>query len=417
MKSWPSLYVPETGEIHFPELVLKADRGLGSYHDYETIHLYVCGITPYDATHLGHAATYLTFDMISRYLRATGKKVRFVENITDIDDPLFERANRDNISWQSLAHDQVDLFRSDMTALHILPPESFVAVTEVMPLVESAINQLRDRGFTYQVDGDTYFDISTFLPDLPISYDLALSIFAQRGGDPKRPGKRDPLDPLLWLAKRPGEPSWPSSHGEGRPGWHIECSIIALRYLLGEEFLRHTGTNGSLIEIQGGGSDLIFPHHFMSGAQAQALTGTAFARSYIHAGMVGLDGEKMSKSLGNLVFVSKLLAQGRDAMAIRYALLLDHYSQDRMWSDEILQRAEREIGAIRSALSREELPDTSDLIDRMNQALANDLDTPLALSELYRWTSSLPRPDDFIAAPGAAGRLSRYLDAVLGLAL
>lgn len=417
MKSWPELYLPDTGDITFPPLQLNASRGVGSYDDFDTVHLYVCGITPYDATHLGHAATYLTFDMVSRYLIASGKKVRFVENITDIDDPLLERATRDNVRWEDLADNQIDLFRADMTALHILPPESYVAVTEVMPLVERAITQLKDRGFTYQLEGDTYFDISSFLSDLPIPAQNALSIFAERGGDPNRSGKKSPFDPILWLAKRPGEPSWPSAHGEGRPGWHIECSVIALRYLLGEDFLSTNRTSKALIEIQGGGSDLVFPHHFMSGAQAEALTGIPFSRSYIHAGMVGLDGQKMSKSLGNLVFVSKLLASGRDAMAIRYALLLNHYASDRMWSDEILQRADNEITVIRSALSREDLPDVSDLIDAMNSALASDLDSPRALSLLHNWARSLANPDGYQSLPGSGGRLARYLDAVLGLAL
>jgi L-cysteine:1D-myo-inositol 2-amino-2-deoxy-alpha-D-glucopyranoside ligase len=417
MKSWPDLYLPDTGDIVFPQLRLKATRGLGEYDNKSAIRLYVCGITPYDATHLGHAATYLTFDMISRYLTVMGKDVHFVENITDIDDPLLERAARDNVNWEDLAENQVDLFRSDMTALHIRPPQSFIAVTEVMGLVEAAISQLRDRGFTYELDGDLYFDISSFLDVLPISVDEALAIFAERGGDPQRAGKRHPLDPLLWLSKRPGEPFWPSAHGDGRPGWHIECSVIALRYLLGPDFLTPALGQSSLIEIQGGGSDLIFPHHFMSGAQAQALTGIPFSRSYIHTGMVGLDGQKMSKSLGNLVFVSKLIAAGRDPMAIRYALLLNHYSEDRMWNDAILRRAESEVVEIRSALSREDLPDVNALIHEMNLALANDMDSPTALSALYKWAISLPSPDGYSAHIGAGGRLARYLDAVLGLAL
>ena len=417
MKSWPALYLPDTSDIDFPELRLNADRGIGDFSDLTNVRLYVCGITPYDATHLGHAATYLTFDMISRYLIATGKEVSFVENITDIDDPLLERAARDGIDWEDLAGNQIDLFRADMTALHIIPPQSFIAVTEVMPLVEAAISQLRDRGFTYLVDQDTYFDISSFLGDLPIPYEQALAIFAERGGDPDRVGKRNQLDPILWLSHREGEPSWPSVHGMGRPGWHIECSVIALRYLLGENFLTVSGSKSSLIDIQGGGSDLVFPHHFMSGAQAQALTGVPFSRSYIHAGMVGLDGQKMSKSLGNLVFVSKLLQSGRDAMAIRYALLLDHYAADRMWSDEILQTAESQIADIRSALSREDLPDVTGLINSINLDLADDLNTPSALAHLHQWSKELPSPDQYVISPGAGGRLARYLDAVLGLAL
>jgi len=419
MRTWPSVYTPPI-TTSLPPLVLAASSGSGSLSEHNDVRMYVCGITPYDATHLGHAATYLTFDLVNRYLRAQGKSVAFVENITDIDDPLFERANRDHQDWRELGQSQIDLFISDMVALHILPPDSYIAVTEVIDLVISAIVQLRDKGFCYEVEGDTYFDISSFLPRLPISRDEALRIFSERGGDPKRVGKRDPLDPLLWLKNRAGEPGWESPMGFGRPGWHIECSVIALRYLLGEGFLAPSTTSYS-IQLQGGGSDLIFPHHFMSGAQAEALTDTPFAQLYVHSGMVGLDGEKMSKSKGNLVFVSKLLQAGEDAMCIRYALLLHHYASDRMWTNEILVRANREVALIRTALAREEVPNTDSVIAEIAAALADNLDTPRALAALVTWAHEAVNQSEATNhldnSRGNAGELSRAVDSLLGLAL
>ena len=280
-----------------------------------------------------------------------------------------------------------------------------------MALVEIAISQLVERGFTYSLEGDLYFDCSSFLKDLPIPYPEALAIFAERGGDPERSGKRDALDPLLWLKHREGEPLWDSIHGAGRPGWHIECSVIALRYLLGEDFLNTNRGGVFLINLQGGGSDLIFPHHFMSGALAEALTGKAFAQTYLHAGMVGLDGEKMSKSKGNLVFVSKLLSSGREAVAIRHALLSSHYSSDRMWSDEILLHSEKSITHIRQGLARNGVRGSTELIQEIIAALADDLDTPRALKTIESWALGQNDGEE------SSGEIARALDLLLGLAL
>ena len=414
MNSWPTSYLPPLDtRFEVPPLAVKASRGaeIFSQNPGEAVTMYVCGITPYDATHLGHAATYLTFDLINRYVRARGCNVDFVENITDIDDPLLERATRDSVDWRELAASQIALFAADMTALRILPPKDYVPVTEVMALVEIAISQLVERGFTYSLEGDLYFDCSSFLKDLPIPYPEALAIFAERGGDPERSGKRDALDPLLWLKHREGEPQWDSIHGAGRPGWHIECSVIALRYLLGEDFLNTNRGGDFLINLQGGGSDLIFPHHFMSGALAQALTGKAFAQTYLHAGMVGLDGEKMSKSKGNLVFVSKLLSSGREAVAIRHALLSSHYSSDRMWSDEILLHSEKSITHIRQGLARNGVRGSTELIQEIIAALADDLDTPRALKTIESWALGQNDGDE------SSGEIARALDLLLGLAL
>ncbi len=414
---WPELYVPGMSQA-LPALKMKSTYGekIFSSDPINPIRMYVCGITPYDSTHLGHAATYITFDLIHRYILATGGTVSFVENITDIDEPLLERASRDNTDWQSLALDQVQLFKSDMSALHILPPKYFVPATQVMDEVAQAIETMEKNGFVYKVDQDIYFDISSYLDELPISVDEALRIFSERGGDPQRSGKRHPLDPVLWLANKNGEPGWESPYGFGRPGWHIECCVISLKYLRGPQYLGGTILDSAekfLIDIQGGGTDLIFPHHFMSAAQAHAMTGRTFAKAYIHSGMIGLDGEKMSKSKGNLLFVSQLISDGEDPMAIRLALLLDKYSQDRMWTELKLEVAKELLQRIRLNLSKMEVAPAAPLIASLGEALSRDLDTPAAIVAIQAWceeSEASPSVDE-------AGQVSRALDSLLGLAL
>jgi len=374
--------------------------------------MYVCGITPYDATHLGHAATYLTFDLINRYQRARGSTLRFVENITDVDEPLLERATRDSVSWQELAAKETDLFCRDMSALRVFAPDHFVPVTKVMDLVDQMITAMSKNGYVYKLENDLYFRVSPFLSELPISESEAVAIFAQRGGDPDREGKEHPLDAVLWIANRNDEPGWESSHGFGRPGWHVECAAISLRYLLGEDFLTVAPSRETLIDLQGGGSDLIFPHHFMSGAQVKAATGHTFARAYVHAGLIGLDGEKMSKSKGNLVFVSKLLEQGEDPIAIRYALLQEHYSEDRMWTAELLTKANADVARVRSALGHHDVAPTAATIAEIESALADNLDTPRAFQALTAWVIETETG----TTGDTSGELSRVLDALLGLA-
>ena len=234
-----------------------------------------------------------------------------------------------------------------------------------------------------------------------------MEIFAERGGDPTRLGKIDPLDCLVWMSQRPNEPGWPSPFGTGRPGWHIECTAIAIKYL------EPSPSEEALIDIQGGGSDLIFPHHEMCAAQAQILTGKPLASTYVHAGMIGLDGEKMSKSKGNLVFVSKLVAAGRDPMAIRWALMKDHYRQDRMWTDELLVAAESELIALRSCLAQDDVAPTSDLIEKIVDALSDDLNTKGVISVLNTWVERTQAGD----TGGDAQSLVGALDALLGIKL
>ena len=413
MQSWANLYIPTLdSSLTLPTLQLfnTSAQKIEAMQTKRHYRMYVCGITPYDATHLGHAATYLTFDLINRYLRATGATVDFAQNITDIDDPLLERAIRDNVDWRDLAQSQIDLFRGDMVDLHIIPPRNYVGVVEAMPLVVESIKKLESSGTTYNVDKDIYFRVrsdSEFGERSHLSQSEMLEIFSERGGDPQRVGKEDPLDALLWLSQRPGEPGWPSEFGDGRPGWHIECCAIALH------FLEPNPTDEYAIDIQGGGSDLIFPHHEMSAAQCRLISGQKFARSFVHAGMVGLDGEKMSKSRGNLVFVSKLIQQGINPMAIRWALLSSHYRSDRMWTDSILSSAIESIDALNLALSKSEVAPTTPVIENIIQALSDDLDTPKALAAIHKWITATESGN----TGGHAGELSRAIDTLLGIAI
>lgn len=413
MNSWAEVAIPPISpKFSFPNLKIfdSATDSIQEIARKRLYRMYVCGITPYDATHLGHANTYLSFDFLNRYLRASGADVNFVQNITDIDDPLLERANRDGVDWTELATSQIDLFRSDMVALHIIPPANYIGAVEAIPLVLDAIARLQEAQTVYKVDEDYFFKVrsdSKFGSRSHLSQEEMLEIFSQRGGDPTRQGKSDPLDALVWLSQRPGEPGWESGLGTGRPGWHIECCAIALNYLdidLSEP---------TSIDIQGGGSDLIFPHHEMSAAQGKAINGKEFAANYVHAGMIGLDGEKMSKSKGNLVFVSQLLLDGVDPMAIRIALMSHHYRQDHMWQSADLMSAQTFLDSLRLNLARMEVAPTDKVIEEIIFALSNDLDTPQALASLRNWITATETG----GVGGSAGELGRVIDALLGIAL
>jgi len=307
MQSWSSAPVPVLPG-RGPELRLydTSDRQVRPVAPGTKASMYVCGITPYDATHLGHAATYLTFDLVNRVWLDLGHDVHYVQNVTDVDDPLFERAERDRVDWRDLADREVALFREDMAALRVLPPREYVAATEAIPEVVELVEKLLASGAAYAVDDeypDVYFRADAtpqFGYESGYDRETMLRLFEQRGGDPHRPGKTDELDALLWRTTRPSEPSWPAPFGPGRPGWHIECAAIALSRI------------GSGLDIQGGGSDLIFPHHEFTAAHAECVRGERrFARHYVHAGMIGYDGHKMSKSRGNLVLVSALRRRRR----------------------------------------------------------------------------------------------------------
>ena len=339
--------------------------------------IYVCGITPYDATHMGHAATYVTFDLVQRVWLDAGHEVAYVQNVTDVDDPLLARALETGEDWMELADRETQLFREDMTALDVLPPRDYIGAVESIPAVLDYIGKLQTAGAVYPVDGDLYFRVRSderFGSVANLSEAEMLAIFAERGGDPDRPGKENPLDCLLWQLERPGEPSWDSPFGRGRPGWHIECSAIALDHL------------SSPLDVQGGGSDLAFPHHEMGAAEAQVATGQwPYARHYTHAGMVRLDGEKMSKSRGNLVFVSRLRAAGHDPAGIRLAILAHHYREDWDWTDAGHAEAETRLAAWRAAVDAPAAPPADGVLASVRARLADDLDAPGALAAVDRW--------------------------------
>jgi L-cysteine:1D-myo-inositol 2-amino-2-deoxy-alpha-D-glucopyranoside ligase len=384
MQSWPAAPVPALPG-RGPELRLydTSNRQVLPVTAGRTATMYVCGITPYDATHLGHAATYLAFDLVQRVWLDSGHDVHYVQNITDVDDPLFERAQRDGVGWRKLADRETDLFRADMAALRVLPPQEYVAATEAVDEVVELVEKMLASGAAYIVDDPAHPDVyfradATSQFGYESGYDRATMerLFAERGGDPGRPGKADPLDALLWYAARDGEPSWRSPFGPGRPGWHVECTAIALSRI------------GTGLDIQGGGSDLIFPHHEFSAAHAECVTGERrFARHYVHAGMIGWDGHKMSKSRGNLVLVSQLRADGVDPAAIRLGLLAGHYRADRSWSAAVLGEAQSRLARWRQAVVLPAGPDAADVIARLRRYLADDLDTPKALAALDGWVT------------------------------
>jgi len=423
MRSWSSAPVPVLPG-RGPELRLydTSNRQVQPVAAGRTATMYVCGITPYDATHLGHAATYLAFDLVHRVWLDSGHDVHYVQNITDIDDPLFERAQRDGVDWRELGDRETERFRTDMAALRVLPPRDYVAATEAIEEVVELVEKMLASGAAYIVDDpqrpDVYFRAdATRQFGYESGYDRATMerLFAERGGDPGRPGKADPLDALLWYAARAGderlreeqsagEPSWPSRFGPGRPGWHVECAAIALSRI------------GTGLDIQGGGSDLIFPHHEFSAAHAECVTGERrFARHYVHAGMIGWHGHKMSKSRGNLVLVSQLLADGVEPAAIRLGLLAGHYRSDRSWSSAVLEQAQARLARWRQALALAGGPDAADLIGRVRRYLADDLDTPKALAALDGWVTDALEYGGH--EPDAPALVRTAVDALLGLDL
>ncbi|MDP9005984.1 MAG: cysteine--tRNA ligase [Actinomycetota bacterium] len=334
--------------------------------------MYTCGITPYDSTHLGHAATYLSYDVLARRLRDLGHDTRMVRNITDVDDPLLEKAKQLEVHYLDLAAAETARFQGDMRDLGLLPCFSEPRATSAIADIRGFIGMVLDAGHAYQAGGGVYFDVSTFPRFGQISHlDEAamLTLAAERGGRPDDPDKRHPLDFVLWQPSADGEPAWESLWGRGRPGWHIECSTLALREL------------GTTIDLHGGGTDLIFPHHECEAAQSEAVTGEPFVRHWMHTAMVGLGGTKMSKSLGNLVFISDLLKDWEPA-AIRLAILGRHYRHDWEWTDDLLAAAAARLDRWRGAG-----PGDGALED-VRAALDADLDTPGAVAAVDDAASS-----------------------------
>jgi len=367
------------------------------------VKMYVCGITPYDSTHLGHANTYLTYDLLIRRLEDLGHEVKLVRNITDVDDSILPKARELGVDFLELAAEETARFHGDMIALNTRPvfaePHATKWVAEMVELVET----LEAKGHTYVVDGTVFFDVRTFDSFGAMSgYDESTMVeyATERGGRPDDPRQRNPLDFILWQPSLDDEPSWPSPWGPGRPGWHIECSAMS------------KGTLGPTLDLHGGGSDLIFPHHECSRAQSEAANGVTFVNHWMHAGMVAYQGTKMSKSLGNLVFVSELVKTA-DPRAIRLALMRHHYRSDWEWFDSDIDTASAMLDRLHRAAHTPAGPDPDRYADRVRAALDNDLDAPAALHALMELADAILEGGDDPTAP----TLLRELGALVGVEL
>jgi len=330
--------------------------------------MYTCGITPYDATHVGHASVFVTYDVLQRRLIDLGHEIRCVRNVTDVDDPLFAKARQLGVHYLDLAAGEEARFKADMEALEVLPVHSEPRASSAIPDIRGFIGMVLDRGHAYAAGGSVYFDVTTFPGFGDISHydhDTMLAYAKERGGNVEDPHKRNGLDFVLWHPSAADEPSWDTMWGAGRPGWHIECSALALREL------------GTTIDLHGGGSDLIFPHHECERAQSEAATGEPFVRHWMHVAMVRKDGEKMSKSLGNLVFVDALRREW-DPRVIRLAIIEHHYRHSWEWDEDLMPR-----NADRLARWQKQADGTSDRVLReVRAALDDDLDTPSALAAI-----------------------------------
>jgi len=328
--------------------------------------MYTCGITPYDAAHLGHAFVYLSFDVLTRRLLDAGHEVRCVRNVTDVDDDMLRKARELGVNYLDLAAQEMVTFERDMKLINLLPVYSEPRATSAIPEILTLIGRTFENGMAYEVDGSVYFEVSKFPRFGNVSHvsrEAMLDLAAIQGGRPDDPNKRDPLDFVLWQPSLDDEPAWESRWGPGRPGWHIECSALALREL------------GETVDVHGGGRDLAFPHHECEVAQSESVTGAQFVKHWMHVGLVALDGIKMSKSLGNLVFVHELVSRSESA-AVRLALLDHHYREDWEWRDELLSRAQSRLATWRTTLTTGR---SSSVLDDVRAALDEDLDTPGAL--------------------------------------
>lgn len=367
--------------------------------------VYVCGITPYDTTHLGHAFTYVTFDVLVRHLRTVHEwSVRYVQNLTDIDDDILKRAAELGTDWRALGLEWTRRFTDDMARLNVRPPDEFPPASAYVGQMQEAVLQLLESGLAYVEDGNVYFHVDSD-PEFGALADMdrgkMLETANERGNDPHDPNKRDPLDFVLWQKSEPGEPAWRSPWSNGRPGWHIECSTMALELL------------GDQIDIHGGGADLKFPHHTCCVAQSEPITGLKpWVRWWAHTAMVRMDGEKMSKSLGNLVLVKDLLDDCHPD-AIRMCLLRHHYRTAWEWSTELLAESQEWTRTLHAAVARK--PGSGSSLDpgiygpRFTAALDDDLDTPSALK------NALDLADDILAAP-AGTNTSAAVDVLQTLA-
>ena len=366
-------------------LVPPIDRSGAVVHLYDTarreivpftpgpvVTMYTCGITPYDATHLGHAATYVTYDVLQRRLRDLGHETRCVRNVTDVDDDLLRKARELGVHYLDLAAAETARFDADMDALNVVECWSEPRATSAIADIRGFIGMVLERGHAYVSGGAVYFDVSTVDTFGQISHfsrEEMIELARQHGGNPEDPNKRDPLDFVLWQPSAPDEPAWESLWGPGRPGWHIECSALALREL------------DTTIDLHGGGSDLIFPHHECEAAQSEAATGVPFVRHWMHQAMVRMDGEKMSKSLGNLVFISEL-RKTFDTRAIRLGILAHHYRDSWSWNDDIMPIAARRLETWISVTTADGAVDSAAALAEVRSRLDDDLDTPGAVAAI-----------------------------------
>jgi L-cysteine:1D-myo-inositol 2-amino-2-deoxy-alpha-D-glucopyranoside ligase len=363
--------MPSTGEWRELEpmrLFDTARKAVVAFEPDALVTMYTCGITPYDATHLGHAATYLTYDVLQRRLRDRGHETRCVRNITDVDDDILRKARELGVHYLDLAAAETARFDADMEALEVLESWSEPRATSAIADIRGFIGMVLDRGHAYQSGGAVYFDVGSFDRFGQVSHlsrDEMLALAAERGGRPDDPDKANPLDFVLWQPSADDEPAWESLWGPGRPGWHIECSALAMREL------------DTTIDLHGGGSDLIFPHHECEAAQSEAATGQTFVRHWMHQAMVRMDGEKMSKSLGNLVFVSDLLKVW-DPRAIRLACVAHHYRDSWEYHDGLLPEAGDRLDRWQAATG----PESVDALEAVRAALDTDLDTPAAVAAI-----------------------------------
>ena len=345
-----------------------AQREVVPFTPGETVLMYTCGITPYDATHLGHASTFVMYDIVQRRLIDLGHTVKCVRNVTDVDDPLFAKARELGVHYLDLAAGEEARFNRDMVALNALPVFSTPRASSAITDIRKFIGEVLDRGFAYAAGGSVYFDVTKFpsFGDVShYSHEQMIEFARQRGGNVDDPHKRNPLDFVLWHPSADDEPAWDTAWGAGRPGWHIECSALALREL------------GTTIDLHGGGSDLIFPHHECERAQSEAATGETFVKHWMHVAMVFKDGEKMSKSLGNLVFVDKLRTEW-DPRSIRMAIIEHSYRKEWEWDEDLMPRNHARLVAWKGSVGGT----TSDVLETVRACLDNDLDTPGAVAAI-----------------------------------
>jgi len=375
MKSWTSDLVNQVSNNYSNQSLFMFDSKSQQNNEIgrngKKVQIYVCGITPYDSAHLGHAFTYLTFDLVIRALNFIGRETNYVQNITDIDDPLFERARISGTSWQSIVDSQMDIYRTDMSALNILAPDHFVGVMENMELIISRIGETISRDLSYQIGTEWYFKtdsekLSKLVASIPKNELLLMA--KERGCDTDRQGKVNPLDPIIWKASKEDEPNWKEDFGTGRPGWHIQCISLANKYA------------ELPLDIQGGGKDLIFPHHSMSEEQNAALGFGELALNYCHVGMVSYQGSKMSKSKGNLVFVHQLIDEGISPMVIRLALMSHHWRSDWEYTKDLIDESREFYSELSNKFKGKFISQIDQ--DKLIEIMLNDLDVPNVLSFL-----------------------------------